>query len=313
MTDGWDEMFSRVKVAAVNFVPWKWHRDWNAERMEEFLVAAVEAGAELVVEPEGILEGYVANEAIAHPELREEMLAIAEPIEGPYVKRFRKLARQLKVCFVFGMAERVGRRDVHNTAVFLDHRGQIRGRYHKARLAEGYDPAWHFNRIGNSIRAFDTPLGRCGMLICNDRWEPLIPRALVLDGAQFLCLLTYGSTGKGQDVAVLARARENGVPIVQANVGRNLIISKGEVVALDPAKGVISLAEIDIPAAPSTRNARATERQYLAERPALMRKNLAGTRKKLSESGKDPYTPSPKPRRLSPKVREHTAESVNDR
>ena len=306
-------MFKTTKVAAANFVPWKWHREWNADRMEEFLVTAVEAGAELVVEPEGILEGYVANEAIAHPELREQMLAIAEPIEGPHVRRFRKLARQLKACFVFGMAERVGRRDVYNTAVFVDHRGQISGKYHKARLAEGYDPAWHFNRIGNSIRAFDTPLGRCGMLICNDRWEPLIPRTLVLDGAQFLCVLTFGSTGKRQDEAVLARARENGVPIVQSNVGRNLIISKGEVVALDRAKGVISLAEIEIPAAPSARRARATERQYLEARPALMKKNLAATRKKLSESGKVPYTPSPKPRGASPKVREHTAQSAERR
>jgi len=299
-------MFRTIKVAAANFVPWKWHRDWNAERMEEFFVAAVGAGAELVVEPEGILEGYVANEAIAHPELRDEMVATAEPIDGPYAKRFQKLARQLKTCFVFGMAERIGRRDVYNTAVFLDHRGHVRGKYHKARLAEGYDPAWHFNRIGDRMRAFDTPLGRCGMLICNDRWEPLIPRTLVLDGAQFLCILTYGSTSRAQDAAVLARARENGVPIAQSNVGLNLIVTKGEVVALDRGKGLISVAEIDVPAAPSTRSARTMERQYLAERPALMRKNLAATRRKLSQGDKAPYAPPKRPRRQAPKVRDRT-------
>ena len=45
---------------------------------------------------------------------------------------------------------------------------------HKMQFAEGYDKSWYFNRPGKKIRAFDTPLGRCGMLICNDRWNPLL-------------------------------------------------------------------------------------------------------------------------------------------
>lgn len=55
--------YRMVRAAAVHFVPWKWHKDRNADRMEELFVAAVEAGAELVVAPEGCLEGYVVAAA----------------------------------------------------------------------------------------------------------------------------------------------------------------------------------------------------------------------------------------------------------
>jgi len=312
-------MYETVKAAAVNFLPWKWHKDWNACRLEEFVVSAAEAGAKIVVAPEGILEGYVSNEAICFAELREAMLDAAEPIGGPYVAGLRRLARRLKVCLVFGMAERVGRRDIYNTAVFLDHRGRVCGTYHKTRLAEGYDKTWFFNRIGKDIRAVDTPLGRCGMLICNDRWEPRIARALVLDGARFLCIPSFGNRRKEQDRAVQARARENGVPIVEANVGVNLIISKGEIVACDRRCDTISLAEIDIPAAPSARAARTIERAYLISRPALMARNLKAARKGWAGKRKtDPYRGRPPVRAATPSRSaitppDHERLSVNDR
>jgi predicted amidohydrolase len=53
-------------------------------------------------------------------------------------------------------------REIYNCAVFIDQRGEICGKHHKVRFAEGYHPMWNFNRIGMEIRAFDTPFGRAG-------------------------------------------------------------------------------------------------------------------------------------------------------
>ena len=300
------EMFRSVRVAAVNFVPWKWHRDWNADRLEEFCAAAAKQRVELIVAPEGILEGYVVNQARRSRQARHAMLEIAEPIDGPYVRRFRSLAKKLRTCLVFGMAELKDRNDIYNTAVFVDHRGRICGAYNKMQLPEGYS----FDRPGKTVRAIDTPVGRCGMLICKDRWNPKIARALVLDGARFLCIPTYGNKKRVQDRTVLRRARENGVPIVQSNVGRNLIISKGEIVALDGCANVVTVGEIDIPAAPSARNARAMEREYLAERPAMMKRDLRASREQMAKAP-EPFTYDgnpPKPRRRDIRVRDHTGE-----
>ena len=180
-------MYNPVKVAAVSIKPKKWDKAYNADKVEEFFRKAAAAKPALVLTTEGVLEGYVPLDVIEKPELAEAMLDIAEPIDGPYVDRFRKLAKTLKTCLCFGFAERIGD-EVYNAAIFIDDQGEVRGKYHKTQLAEGTHPSWYFNRVGKSIRAFDTPIGRVGILICNDRWNPAIARTLVLDGAQLLLI-----------------------------------------------------------------------------------------------------------------------------
>ncbi len=155
-------------------------------------------------------------------------------------------ARELDMCLVFGLAERIDE-DVFNCAVFVDRDGQIRGKYHKMQLAEGYHDAWWFNRLGRQSRAFDTSLGRCGVLICNDRWNPQLARIPALDGAQFLVIPSFGSRSESQDEAVLARSRENGLPIIEANVGVTLITDGNSIVAVDRREAGITYADIVIP------------------------------------------------------------------
>ena len=135
--------------------------------------------------PEGALDGYIVNEIIAGQVDAERMKDVAVSIDDPVIQRFQRLAVELQMCLVFGFAERI-HEDVFNCAVFIDHDGQVCGKYHKMQLAEGYHSSWWFNRLGRSSRAFDTPYGRCGLLICNDRWNPTLAKVLVLDGAQFL-------------------------------------------------------------------------------------------------------------------------------
>lgn len=301
-------MFTTVKVAAINFEPWKWHKAWNAGKLEFLFVEASKRGARLAVAPEGVLEGYVANEVIHFPDLQEEMVAIAEPIDGPYVQRFQKLAQQLKMALVFGMAERRDLRDIYNTALYIDDQGRICSVYHKMQLAEGYDPAWHFNRLGQHIRAFDTPLGRCGLLICNDRWNPVLARTLVLDGARYICIPSYGEKSRKQDLAVLARARENGVPIILANVGRNLLISQGEIVALEPRLDAVTIGNIEIPAPCAPEAARAYEQSFLAARPEMMKVKLEKTVHDADAYRQEhPHNGRPaKPRKRAIVVRDHS-------
>ena len=263
-------MYESIKVSAISLKPTKWDKASNAEKLEAFFVEAAKDTPELILATEGVLEGYVVMEVIEGRATSEAMLEIAEPLDGTYIRRFRRLARQLKTCLCFGFAERCGTSSVYNSAVFIDANGDICGTYHKTQFAEGTHPSWNFNCIGETIRAFDTPFGRAGILICNDRWNPLIARTLVLDGAQFLLIPSYGSKGKAQNQTVLARARENGVPIVEANVGMNLIISKGEIVTYKWGNDQISTADIDIPVLPSTEAARRSEQEYLQSQGAEM-------------------------------------------
>ncbi len=269
-------MYESVKVAAISYRPVKWDRAVNADRMEELFVEAARGKPRMILITEGALEGYVVMEVVEGRASAEDLLEVAEPIDGPYIRRFQKLARTLKTCLAFGFAERIGD-EAFNCALFLDQDGEIRGRYHKVQLAEGTHSSWNFNRIGQKLRAFDTPIGRAGFVICNDRWNPDIVRALVLDGARIILIPSYGSKTKGQNQAVLARARENGVPIVEANVGMNLIISKGEICAYQWGNDQITHGVVDIPAAPSAEAARQAEQDYLAAQTPEMERRYQST------------------------------------
>jgi len=265
-------MYEKVEVAAISYRPVKWDKAANADRMEELFVQAAQENPRMILTTEGALEGYIVMEIVEGRAPAESMLEVAEPIDGPYIRRFRELARSLNTCLAFGFAERIGD-EAYNCAIFLDEQGDICGRYHKVQLAEGTHSSWSFNRIGKKLRAFDTPIGRAGFVICNDRWNPDIVRALVLDGARIILIPSYGSKTKNQNQAVLARARENGVPIVEANVGMNLIISKGEICAYQWGNDQITHAVIDVPAAPCEEAARQAEQDYLdAQTPEMERR-----------------------------------------
>jgi predicted amidohydrolase len=261
-------MFTRHRVAAISFRPNKWDKAGNAERMEELFRKAARRRPDLILAPEGALEGYVTYDVIWHSERRKALLDIAEPVDGPYIRRFCELAEKLHICICFGFAERI-KDEVYNSAIFIDSKGDIRGIYHK--VSEGTHPDWYFSRQGKTICAFDTPMGRCGILICSDRWYPLIARTLVLDGAQFLLIPTYGFKKKAQNQAVLSRSRENGVPIVEANVGMNLIINRGEIAAYAWGYDRITTASIDIPVPPSKEAAVACEREFMRLQPKLQK------------------------------------------
>jgi predicted amidohydrolase len=279
-----EESALKVPVAAISFVPVKFDLQGNADRLEQAFREAKQGGAEIAVAPEGILEGYVVNEIIAGEFPAEKMKDVAVPIDDPVIQRFQDLAKELEMSLVFGLAERVGD-DVYNSAVFVDPEGQIRGKHHKMQFAEGYDGDWWFNRLGTASRAFDTPYGRAGILICNDRWNPNLARIPVLDGARFLLIPSMGSRSLKQDEAVLSRGQENGVPIVEANVGVTLIVDENKIVAVDREEEGITYADITIPpAVPANKGERdRVEQEFLEWREQEMKVRLQKTLDKIEK------------------------------
>ncbi|MDP6040935.1 MAG: carbon-nitrogen hydrolase family protein [Candidatus Latescibacteria bacterium] len=263
-------MFQTVDVAAISFVPEKFGLEANCDRLEETFRKAAKGGAQLALAPEGVIEGYVVNEIIEGDEPAQRMKDVTITMRGAIMKRFKNLAKELGIALAFGCAEHIGR-NVYNCAVFIDSTGRLCGKYHKMQLAEGSHSSWWFNRLGKNSRAFNTPFGRCGFLICNDRWNPDIARIPVLDGANYLLIPSFGSRSKAQDEAVLARARENGVPIVEANVGVTMIISKGEIVARSRRETGILYGTIEIPLPPSNTNRDKHERSFLKWRRTEMK------------------------------------------
>ncbi|MED5449150.1 MAG: carbon-nitrogen hydrolase family protein [Planctomycetota bacterium] len=212
------------------------------------------------------------------------MLSVSVESDSLIIMGFRYLARELNMCLVFGFAERVSG-DVFNCAVFIDHKGEICGRYHKMQFAEGYHPSWWFNRLGSRSRAFDTPLGRCGILICNDRWNPRLAEIPALDGAQFLVIPSFGSRSVAQDQAVLARGKENGLPVIEANVGVTLVVNQGKIAVVDRQEENVTFGMIAVgPRVKRSRKQRdKVERAFLEWRKTEMVRRYNRTQTRLKK------------------------------
>jgi N-carbamoylputrescine amidase len=165
-----------MPVIAVAASPFGRDLDDCLARIGRLLAAAREAGAELVVLPESALGGYI-KEGGAAPDLPPAL----EP-DGPEIAALIELAGDTVVCA--GYTERDGG-ERYSSAVCVTGEGVL-GRQRKVHLP----PAERFAfRAGERFAAFDTPVGRLGMLVCYDKLFPEAVRALALDGAEIACCL----------------------------------------------------------------------------------------------------------------------------
>ena len=101
--EGKEPMYESVKVAAISYRPAKWDKAVNADKMEELFVEAAREKPRMILITEGALEGYVVMEVVEGRASAEALIEVAEPIDGPYIRRFQKLARTLKTCLAFGV------------------------------------------------------------------------------------------------------------------------------------------------------------------------------------------------------------------
>jgi predicted amidohydrolase len=230
-----------VRVGAIAVEPARGDREANVALAERLVAEAAGRGAELVVLPEGFLEGYVVNE----PEMtRERFLALAEPLDGPYVARFRALAREHGAWLLACFAEREGPA-VYNTALLLAADGAIAGRYRKTHVQSGGD--WRFYAPGEALPVFATPWGPTGVMICYDRQFPEVPRALARQGARLLLNPSWGMFNDLNEAMMRTRAHENGVYIVFAHVRGALVLDpRGAVAARSDPEATVLVHEVDL-------------------------------------------------------------------
>ena len=80
-------MFSSIKVSAISLKPIKWDKSANADKMEMLFLEAAKDNPQLILTTEGVLEGYVVMDVVQKLQTAEEMLAISESIDGPYIQR----------------------------------------------------------------------------------------------------------------------------------------------------------------------------------------------------------------------------------
>jgi N-carbamoylputrescine amidase len=217
-------------------------------------------GVKLLALPEACLGGYLADlegEAEGPPGLR---------LDGPEIARLSSIAGDLVIAA--GYCEEVGPGlPRYNSVVAVTGDG-ILGNHRKVHQPLAEDASYG---AGDGFAAFDTPVGRIGMMICYDKAFPESARALALDGAQIIvCVSAWpGSrTNPSSDLARdrwkrrfdlfdQARALENQVVWLSANqtgqygslrfVGSAKVVAPGgEILADTGVEGGVAVAELDV-------------------------------------------------------------------
>ncbi|OZG30244.1 carbon-nitrogen hydrolase family protein [Williamsia sp. 1138] len=242
------------------------HFGRDVERAVNKIVGIIESasrdGIDLLVLPDASLGGYIGD--LRAPDI--EHLPPAVETDGPELARIVAAAGPMTVCVGYTEAA-AGER--YNTAVCLTGDG-ILGTHRKVHQPAGESLAY---AAGDAFAAFDTPVGRMGMLIDYDKTFPESARTLALDGARIIAALSAwpaSVTDRASrlpndrqsrlfDLYDAARAAENQVVLVSSNqtgvmdklrfLGQAKVVGPGgEVLAKTWAKGGMAVCDIDIDA-----------------------------------------------------------------
>ncbi len=160
----------------------------NLAQHLEVIARAAEQGANLVVFPELSLTGYYLEDLV--PEVALELA------HSEVVVALREASATHRVDIAFGGVEVSEDFRFFNSAVYVS-QGEIVHVHRKLYLPTyGMFDEGRYLAPGDVLRAFDTRLGRMGMLICEDMWHPSSVYLLAQDGAQILLCLSAGP-GRG--------------------------------------------------------------------------------------------------------------------
>lgn len=181
----------RMAAVAANF-----DRDLAGDfaRIERLIESARADGVGLLALPEAALGGYLLNldgTAGSPPPLR---------VDGPEIARLAALAGDMVV--VAGYCED-GDGVLYNSAVCVTGDGVL-GNHRKVHQPLHEDANYG---AGEQFDAFDTPVGRLGMMICYDKAFPEAARALALDGAQIVACVSAWPASRTNQAPDLARDR----------------------------------------------------------------------------------------------------------
>jgi N-carbamoylputrescine amidase len=234
------------------------------EQVQRSIAEARARHAALVVLPESALGGYLYEPHVAGapapcappPALRRD---------GDEITRIARLAGDVVVCIGYTEDAPGG---PYSSAVCVSGDG-ILGHHRKVHLPAGERGAFH---AGTGFAAFDTPIGRIGMLICYDKMFPESARQLALGGAGLIASLSAWPVCRvdpalrlRRDLQVRhfnlidqTRALENQVVWVSSNqVGRfgrlrfpgqsKVVDPRGRVLAKTGARAGAAVARVDAP------------------------------------------------------------------
>ncbi|NRQ50190.1 carbon-nitrogen hydrolase family protein [Aeromicrobium stalagmiti] len=231
-------------------------------QITRLVAEARQQDVKLLALPEAALGGYLST---LHTDGDgPDSLPPIIDLDGPELRRVAEIAGDMTLVLGFCEADRGVR---YNSAAAVTGDGVI-GVHRKVHQPLGENL---YYESGETYEAFDTPVGRLGMLICYDKAFPEAARALALDGAEVVACIsawpssrTAGATDIAEDrwtkrfnLFDQARALENQIIWVAANqvgtfgsmrfvANAKIVGPGGDVLATTGTEAGLAIAGVDI-------------------------------------------------------------------
>lgn len=248
---------SILRVGQIKVYPQKGELEANHQKLMDVL-KAIEKNehVDVVVTPEGFLDGYVSTEKSV---TKQDMIKYAiDPSASQYAQAVSDWTARNKAWFVYGCARKASD-GVFNTALIYNRGGVLIGMYDKLHLQEHdlkYTPGKHLD-------VYPSDFGLFGVMICADRRWPETARTLTLKGARVIFNPTYGMHGELNLCLMRTRSYENGIYIVFTHPGQSLVTDpKGAVVCNnEDQNSTYTVTELDLAKAPANKGGHIVDRR----------------------------------------------------
>ena len=216
--------------------------DENLEKSKDLIRRAAESGARLIAFPEGQLGPYAPK----YPGLAADDIAV-EP-DSRYITELRQACADNNIIGVLSHNLLMDGA-IYPCMIAVSERGEIlriQKKYHIVYAPHYYEQDY-FTPGEGRFEAFDTSIGRIGMIVCFDRHYPESFRALVLDGADMIFTSVANDKSEALEIfrwEVRIPAFQNGVNTAMLNrVGREDDVDyAGESVFVNPDGSINALA-----------------------------------------------------------------------
>jgi deaminated glutathione amidase len=203
----------------------------NLERISDLTARAADAGAQVVVFPEGAMCDFGAA--------TDDLSGVAEPLDGRFIQTLSQLATRFGLAVVAGMFESIpAEKLIYNSAVVVDPAKGLVGTYRKRHLFDAFGETESERFRYGDEDSLLVELGglMAAVVICYDiRFASFIERAADA-GAELLVAPAAWVAGplKEEHLSVLARARALDNTMYVAVGGQTGPAYTGRSVIVDP-------------------------------------------------------------------------------
>jgi len=191
------------------------------KKMISYILAAGSKGAKLIVFPELVIAGYPNWINLNNPREQktsyshwQKYLAASLSIDNPYLASLMDAAKKNNITIVFGLSEKDSLHNnvIYNSSIIINSFGELLGTHRKLTPVKN---ELLFFRKGDKadIKIFHTSIGKIGIGICAEHFNPLYRHSLGVLGEEIHCALwvNHSKLRHAVDASARITSIENGV------------------------------------------------------------------------------------------------------